>query len=124
MDEPRFLPHLAAACCLLLGDEDAKKIPPHVRADVAAKAKVGEVTVKRFLNGENVPRGRDLDRMVTAVAAVGKRDWHLPWRQATERAESAKVEWERFLTGDLPIAPDPQEDSGEAGGEKLQHQRR
>lgn len=113
MDEPRFLPHLAAVCCAILGDEDARKIPPHVRVEVAAKAKVSEMTVKRFLSGSNVPRGEDLDQMVAAVAAVSQSDWHLPWKEATERAEQAKVDWKLFLSGDLPIAPDPAGPPGE-----------
>jgi hypothetical protein len=123
MEEPRFLPHLAAACCLILGDEDAEKIPPHVRAEVAVHAKVSEMTVKRFLKGANVPRGRDLDQMVAAVAVVGKKDWTLPWRDATHRAERATVEWSRFLSGDLAIAPDPTLGK-EPGGEKPQRRRR
>lgn len=124
MDEPRFLPHLAAACRAMLGDDDPKKIPAHIRTQVAAMAKVGQPTVDRFLAGDRVPRGRDLDQMVTAVAAVADSDWYIPWREATERAEQSKVEWARFLTGDLPIAPDPGQDSGEPGGEKSQHRRR
>lgn len=123
MDEPRFLPHLAAACCLILGDEDAKKIPPHVRAEVASRAKVSEMTVNRFLKGANVPRGRALDQMVAAVALVGKEDWTLPWREATERAEAATVEWGRFLSGTQAIAPDTTQ-SQEPGGEKPQRRRR
>ena len=117
MDEPRYLPHLAAACRSLLGDDDIKKIPAHVRTQVACRAKVGQVTVDRFLRGERVPRGEQLDEMVAAVAAVTNSDWYVPWREATERAEAAKVDWKRFLSGELPIAADPEQ---EPGGEKPQ----
>src|SRR5689334_20051729 len=84
MVEPRVLPHLAEACRTLLGDTDATPIPPSTRAAIAAKAGVGEETVKRFLRGERVPRSGDLDRMVTSIAAVADADWWEPWTLATE----------------------------------------
>lgn len=123
MDEPRFLPHLAAACTALLGDDDPKKIPVRLRVQVACKADVSQATVDRFLQGKRVPRSEDLDQMVTAIAAVAEVDWTAPWRDATERAEDAKVKWAAYLTGELPIVPPPP-DSGEPGGEKPQRPRR
>lgn len=117
MVEPRFLPHLAAACRDLLGDTDATPISPATRATVASKAGVGEETVKRFIRGERVPRSADLDRMVAAIAVVAKVDWWIPWDHATKRAQKAKVDWARFLSGELPIAA-PEPDRGEPGGER------
>ena len=120
MDEPRLLPHLAAACRVLLGDEDIKNIPPALRARIACAANVGQPTVDRFLKGERVPRNRELDDIVAAVAKTAELgDWLDPWRLAIERAEGANVKWKRFLSGDLPIAPEPPDDgSGEPGGER------
>lgn len=119
MDEPRLLPHLAAACRHLLGDDDVKNIPPAMRAKVASFANVGQPTVERFLRGERIPRSRELDEMVSAVAAAAERaDWRDPWKMAIERAADARVDWGRFLSGELPIAPGPDE-SGEPGGESL-----
>lgn len=99
-----------------------KKIPPPVRSAVATQAKVGQVTVDRFLAGQRVPRGRELDQMVTAVALVGEAEWTDPWKDAVARAEAAKVEWSRYLSGELPIAPD--QPSGEQAGERRRPPRR
>lgn len=123
MVEPRFLPHLAAACRELLGDDDVKHISPATRSAVAMKAGVGQPTVDRFLAAKNFPRSSDLDRMVASVAAVAEADWWEPWRLATERAKDAKVEWAKFLSGELPIAtPEPHRD--EPGGERRRRPRR
>jgi hypothetical protein len=107
MDEPLLLPHLTAACRNLLGGEEMSEIPPPVRSHVAQRAGVGQWTVDRFLKDENVPK--ELDRVVTAVAAVADKDWTIPWQEAVDRATDAKVEWEQYLTGQRSIAPDPAE---------------
>lgn len=117
MVEPRFLPHLAAACRELLGGEDVSEISPATRSAVATKAGVGQPTVDRFLAAKNFPRSSDLDRMVASVAAVAEAEWWEPWRLATERAQRAKVEWARFLSGELPIAT-PAAHRGESDGER------
>jgi len=121
MEEPRLLPHLAAACSALLGEEDPKKISPAKRAEVAAKAGVGDVTVKRFLESKHTPRSRELDNMVAAVAITAKRNWLVPWEDAIQRARDAKVDWARYLSGEEPVALPPED---EPGGERSQRHRR
>ncbi len=82
MDKERLLPFLAVACCDALGVEKGKLPPPYVRSEIAARAKTGEATVKRFLRGENTPRGADLDAMVAAVAHQAGISWLEPWQVA------------------------------------------
>lgn len=86
MADLRLLPHLAVACCEVLGEEEPREIPASTRVDVAQKARVSQNTVDRFLRAETVPRGEDLDRMVTAVAAVAEVNWLVPWQRAVARA--------------------------------------
>jgi hypothetical protein len=125
MDKPTFLPHLAAACAELLGDEDPKQISSSVKRQLAARADVTEMTVKRFLEGKTTPRSHQLDQMVDAVAVTAEcDDWLIPWRNAVKRAETAKVEWESYLKGESPLRFGPEDESGEPDDLPRQPQRR
>lgn len=102
MADRRLLPHLADACCELLGNDDPREIRPAVRVSVAAKAEVSQNTVDRFLRGETVPRSQDLDRMVTAVADVAETKWLQPWLDAIDRAAKAAASQAGELDPDSP----------------------
>lgn len=122
-ESARLLPHLAAASRAVLGDEDFKKLPTTVRVAVAGQAGVSQNTVDRFLKGETVPRSEDLDRMITAVAAVAGLDWLDPWKATIARAEDARGGLEEFLSPAKPSedqirleAEAAERDVDEAGG--------
>jgi hypothetical protein len=93
MADHRLLPFLAAASREALGGQREENtiegIEKQARLAIAQKVDTSQNTVDRFLKGETMPRGKDLDAMVSAVADASGGSWLGLWLKAGQLAAEA-----------------------------------